>query len=106
MIFTNFSRKSDSFSDKSTAFIKSANNTPFQIVSEGKTKPETESSVSGFLHRNRSSLFQLAVFVSCHNVLDPLDGIEQITDGRIMIQRINDVRDVFAEVTADVPFSL
>ena len=37
--------------------------------------------------------------------LDPLHGIEQIADGSIMVQGIDNIGDIFAHITVDIPFS-
>ena len=42
--------------------------------------------------------------ISRHNRVDAFDRIEQIADGRIMVQCIYDVSDVFAQVTVNIPF--
>lgn len=44
--------------------------------------------------------------VFCDDTLDPLVGIQQIADGGIVVQGIDDIGDVFAHVAADVPLPL
>ena len=49
---------------------------------------------------------QLASHVLCNDLLDSFAGIQQVADGAVVVQGINDVRNVLAEVAADIPFSL
>ena len=50
-------------------------------------------------------LFQLAGLISGHDVLDPLVGVQQIADGGIMVQSVNDIGNVLAQVAIDIPFA-
>ena len=43
--------------------------------------------------------------IPCHRRLDPLHRIEQIADGSIVIQGVDDIGDVFAHIAVDVPLA-
>jgi len=49
---------------------------------------------------------QFPVPVSSYNALDPFIGIQQIADGGIMVQSVNDIGYIFAHVAVDIPFPL
>lgn len=55
-------------------------------------------------HAGASDKLPGAVF--CDDTLDPLVGIQQVADGGIVVQGIDDIGDVFAHVAADVPLPL
>lgn len=43
--------------------------------------------------------------IPCHRRLDPLHRIEQIADGSIVIQGVDDIGNVFAHIAVDVPLA-
>ena len=49
---------------------------------------------------------QLSVSVFGHNALNPLVGIQKITDRGIMVQSIDDIGHIFTHITVDIPFPL
>lgn len=44
----------------------------------------------------------LFFFVFSYQRFDPVIGIQQIADGGIMVQRIDDIGDILAHVAADI----
>ncbi len=53
---------------------------------------------------NLCQIIQLAAFISCNETLDTLIGIQQVADGSVMVQCVNEVCDIFAHIAVDVPF--
>lgn len=51
----------------------------------------------------RSDPFASSVFAD--NLLDTFVGIQKIADGRIVVQGVDQIGNVFAHITVDVPFS-
>ncbi len=49
---------------------------------------------------------EFARFVARHNALNSFVGIQQITDGGIVIQCVDDIGDIFTHIAVDVPFAL
>ena len=49
---------------------------------------------------------QTVLVVAIYNLLNSCGGIQEIRDGAVMIERINDVGNVFAHAAADVPGAL
>ena len=51
-------------------------------------------------------MIQLSGLISGYDILNPLIGIEKVGNGRIVVKRIYDISDVFAQITVDIPLSL
>ncbi len=50
-----------------------------------------------------ASLLEFSLLILCHHLLDSFAGIQKIADGGVVVQGIDDVGDIFAHITVDVP---